>query len=54
MEIGDKQAAVNFCPDRFADAIALVAHDDQSVGGELLGVDVLAVEEGAVNSGVRP
>ena len=35
--------------DCIGDAIALVAHDDKSVRGELLGVDVFAIEEGAVD-----
>ena len=31
------------------DAVALVAHDDDAMGRELLFVEVFAVEEGAVN-----
>ena len=49
MEVGDEQPAVYFCPDGIGDAITLVAHDDQSLGGELLGVDVVAVEEGTID-----
>ena len=41
---GDEQATVHLLTDFGGDAIALVAHDDESVGGERLGVDVVAVE----------
>ena len=36
-------------PDGFRDAIAFVAHDDDALGRERLTVDVLAVEQGAVD-----
>lgn len=32
-----------------ADAVALVAHHDEAVGGQGLPIDVVSVEEGAIN-----
>ena len=49
VEIGDEQTAVDALTYGFGDAIALVAHDDEPLFCELLGVDVIAIEQGAVD-----
>ncbi len=46
---GDEQAAVHLGPDLWRDAIAFVAHHDESVRGERLGIDIVAIEQGAID-----
>ena len=46
---GDEKAMVDPLTDFWRDTIAFVAHDDEPVRGEWLGVDVLTVEQGAVD-----
>ena len=46
---GNEEATVDLLTDLRRDAVAFVAHDDESVRGERLGVDVVAVEQGALD-----
>ena len=46
---GDEEATIHFFADLWRDAIALIAHNDESVRSEWLGVDVVAIEQGAID-----
>ena len=50
--VGDEQLVGDELTDSGRDAVALVAHNDDALAGELLMVDVLAVEQGAVDGAV--
>ena len=52
MEVRDEQAVAYSLAHGVGNAVALVAHDDEGRGGEWLGVDVVAVEEGAIDGEV--
>lgn len=47
--IGNEEALADARSDFGRDALALIAHDDDAMRGQLFGVDVLAIEEGAVD-----
>ena len=53
VEIRYEQTAIHSLAHSIGDAIALIAHDDESMRRELLGVDVLAIEQGAINGEIR-
>ena len=42
--VGNEQLVGDELANGWGDAVALVAHDDDTIGGELLLVDVLAIE----------
>ena len=49
MKLWYQQPAVNQLPDRCRDAISLVAHHDDTLIAQLLRVDILSVEQRAVD-----
>ena len=52
VEIGDEQPMADSLANSVGNAVALVAHDDETSGRKLLGVDVLSVEESAIDGEV--
>ena len=48
-KVRNQQATVDFLRDFGRDAVALVAHHDETVRRERFGVDVVAVEQGAID-----
>lgn len=53
MEVGNEQPTVYTLSHGIADAVTLVAHDDEPVVGQFLAIDVLSVEECAVDGEIR-
>ena len=49
---GDEEAMIYTLTDLRGDTIALVAHDDESVRGEGVGIDVFTIKQGAVDGEV--
>ena len=49
---GNQEAMVYLGTDLWGDTIALVSHDDKAIGSEWLGIDVVAIEQCAIDGEV--